>query len=216
MRNLMLLSLFFILSCSTRKNDNINQITQNISPQLTQEEINVTNDFLDAELAAERYKYYRKLGLVLIEDAGNGTRNLLVYEYAYKDWHSFGENGTLQDNERLGWILDTIRVKELKNKYLNVENYNWKISDIKNFNISTIKNKTLINIIKSGEYINLPEKLIIYLTKPLIVDKNNAFISLNIGSSRLGFTSMNHYTALLKKANDKWVISASYDDGVYY
>jgi hypothetical protein len=216
MRNLFLLSLFILLSCSTRKKDNTNQITQNIPPQLSQEEINVTNDFLDAELASDSYKYYKNLELVLIEEAGNGTGCLFVYEYAYKNWHSFGENGTLQDNERLGWILDTVQVKELKSKYINAESYNWKISDIKNHRVSLMKNKTLINIIKSGEYINLPEKLILYLTKPLIVDKYNALISLNIGSSRLGYSSMNHYTALMKKVNDKWVLSASYDDGVYY
>ena len=60
------------------------------------------------------------------------------------------------------------------------------------------------------------EKLILYLKKPLIVVGNNALISFNIGSSALGFTSMNHYTALLKKVNDKWLISATYDDGIYY
>ena len=216
MRNLMLLSLFFILSCSTRKNDISIQENQNILPQLSQEEINITNDFLDTELASDRYKNYKNLEIVLIQKAGNGTGSLLVYEYAYKDWHTFGKKGTIEDNERLGWILNTIQVKELKNKYTNVENYNWEISDIKNFKVTIMKNETLIDIIKSGEYINLPEKLILYLTKPLIIDENNILISFNIGSSRLGYTSINHYTALMRKVNKKWVIRASYDDGVYY
>lgn len=216
MKNLLLLSLFFLLSCSARKKDNINQITQTISPQLTQEEINVTNDFLDAELATDRYKNYGNLEIVLIEEAGNGISNLSVYEHAYKEWHSFGEKATLEDNLRLGWILDTIQIKELKRNYIIKENYNWKISDIKNYKVSIMKNETLRDIIKSSEYINLPEKLILYLKKPLIVVGNNALISFNIGSSALGFTSMNHYTALLKKVNDKWLISATYDDGIYY
>ena len=216
MKNLLLLSLFFLLSCSARKKDNINQITQTISPQLTQEEINVTNDFLDAELATDRYKNYGNLEIVLIEEAGNGISNLSVYEHAYKEWHSSGEKATLEDNLRLGWILDTIQIKELKRNYIIKENYNWKISDIKNYKVSIMKNETLRDIIKSSEYINLPEKLILYLKKPLIVVGNNALISFNIGSSALGFTSMNHYTALLKKVNDKWLISATYDDGIYY
>lgn len=212
----MLLSLFIILSCSTRKNDKSNQIIQNIPPQLSQLETNIVNDFLNAELATERYKNYRNLEIVVIEESLKKSQSIEAYEYTYKDWNSFGENGLLDDNERLGFILDTLQIKTLKNKYLNEVNYNWKITDFKNYKVSLMKNETLRNIIKSGEYINLPKKLIIYISKPLIVDEKNALISFNIGSSGLGFTSMNHYTALMNKVNSKWVIIASYDDGVYY
>ncbi len=216
MKNLIFLSFFFILSCSTRKNENIYQVTQNIQPQLSQDEINIVSDFLDAELATDRYKNYRNLEIVVIEESLKKTQAIEAYEYTYKDWNAFGEKGTLEENERLGFILDTLEIKTLKNKHLKDENFYWKITDFKSYKVSIMKNETLRNIINSGEYIKLPEKLILYISRPLMIDENKSLISFNIGSSELGYRSMNHYTALMKKINEKWIIKASYDDGVYY
>ncbi|WP_310555470.1 hypothetical protein [Flavobacterium sp.] len=201
--------LFFILSCSTKKIDKSNQIIKNISPQLSQSETNIVSDFLNAELATERYKNYRNLEIVVIEESLKKSQSIEAYElnFNYKDsWGKFS-------NE---WILDSIQLRKVKSELENESVYCWKITDFKNYKVSLMKNKTLRNIINSGEYINLPEKLILYLTKPLIIDENNALISFNIGLSKSGFGSLNHYTALMRKVNDKWVISASYDDGFYY
>jgi hypothetical protein len=209
MRNLMLLSLFFILSCSTRKNEKTNQLIQNIPPQLSQLETNIVSDFLNAEFATDRYKNYRNLEIVVIEESLKKSQSIKAYElnFNYKDsWGKF-------INE---WILDSIQLKKVKSELINEPIYYWKISDFKNYKVSLMNNKTLINIINSGEYINLSKKLILYISRPLIINENNILISFNIGSSRLGYTSINHYTALMSKVNKKWVIRASYDDGVYY
>ncbi len=178
---------------------------------LTTEEKNIVNDFLDIELASERYKNYNNLEIIVIEEAGSAIENLLVYEYAYKDFHSFGNKSTPADKQRLGWILDTTQIKELKNKYNAKNDYQWKIADIRNFKINIMKNETFIKIINSGEYTNLPEKLILRVTKPLIIDDYNAFISFRLGV--LGYNTINYYTALMKKVNGKWQMRASYWDG---
>lgn len=212
MKKLIIISILVVISCSTRKNEKTNQI--NI-PQLSEDEIIIVNNFLDAELATERYKYYRDLDIVLIEEAGNGIGNLLAYEYAHKEFLQMERFDKRGDKENR-FFIDSLQTKKLKEKLKKVENYYWKISDISNRKVSLMKDETLRNIIKSGAYINLPEKLILYLTRPLIIDENNALISFNIGSSQSGFDSLNHYTALMKKVNNKWVLSAYYYDGVFY
>ena len=67
----------------------------------------------------------------------------------------------------------------------------------------------------TGEYLNLPNRLIIYLSKPLIFDSEKAFISFSIGSSFLSFNPICHFSALMIKENNKWVKIATYDDGIY-
>jgi hypothetical protein len=214
-----LLLIVIFISCTSKKNtttDKEIQLLKQLKPiddTLTIEESNIVNDFLNRELASETLKYYYNLEIILIEEAGNGIENLVVYEYAYKDFHSDGNKVTAEVNERLGWILDTIQIKNLKNKYIDKKQYHWKSSDIKNFKVNIMKKETFRNIIRSSEYIKLPEKIVIYITKPLMIDNNSALISFRSGSSRLGFTTINNYTALMKKVNKKWLIRANYWDG---
>lgn len=163
-------------------------------------------------MASERYKNYKNCEIILIEEAGNPIENLLVYEYAYKDFHSYGNKATADDNERLGWILDTTQIKELKNTYKAKKECHWTSSDIRNFKVSIMKNDTLRNIINTGKYINLPEKLILHITKPLILNNDTAFISFRL-SPLGGPHSISYYTALMKKINGKWQMRASYWDG---
>lgn len=210
-------SIISLVSCTSIKNTAKTKETQpykhlkSIVESLPTEEYNIVNDFLDIELASERYKFYIGKETILIEEAGNGLENLFAYEYAYKDFHSYGNKGTAEDNERLGWVIDTLHIKELKNKYSDKNPYNWQSSDIKNYKVSVMKNETTTKIINSGEYASLPEKLILRITKPLIIDNYNAFISFRLGV--LGFNTINNYTALMKKTNGKWKIVASYWDG---
>jgi hypothetical protein len=184
-----------------------------IDDTLTIEQSNIVNDFLDVELASERYKNDLNREIIVIEEAGNGIENLDVYEYAYKRFHEYGAKPTTEVKERLGWILDTIQIKDLKNKYGDKKQYHWKSSDIKNFKATIMTKEVFTNSIRSGEYITLPERLIIYITKPLLIDSTTAFITFRTGSSRLGFTTINNYTALMNKVNGKWLIRASYWDG---
>lgn len=180
---------------------------------LTIEEKNIVNDFLDIELASKRYKNYNNLEIIMIEDAGNGIENLLAYEYAYRDFHSDGNEVTAEDNDRLGWILDSLQIKELKNKYSDKKEYHWKSSDIRNFKVNIMKNDTLRNYLKKDRFIDLSEKLILFIKKPIIIDKNNAFISIATRKGFLFGSGINNYTALMKKTNRKWKTGASYWDG---
>jgi hypothetical protein len=179
---------------------------------LTTEERNIVNDFLDIELASERYKNKINNEIIVIENAGNGIENLLAYEYAYRDFHSYGNKATAEDNERLGWILDSLQIKELKNKYSDKKEYHWKGSDIKNFKVNIMKNDTLRNYLKKDRFLELSEKLILFIKKPLMIDENNAFISIYSREGFLG-TNLDNYTALMNKTNGKWKKGASYWDG---
>jgi hypothetical protein len=207
------------ISCTSKRNTTTSKEIQflkqlkAIDDTLTTEESNIVNDFLNIEFATETLKYYYSLEIILIEEAGNGIENLVAYEYAYKDFHSDGNKATAEVNERLGWILDTIQIKDLKNKYIDKKQYHWKSSDIKNIKVNIMKKETFRNIIRSNEYIKLPEKIVIYITKPLMIDNNSALISFRSGSSRLGFTTISNYTALMKKTKGKWQLRASYWDG---
>jgi hypothetical protein len=214
-----LLLIVVLISCTSQKTTAIYEELQllkqlkSIDDTLTIEESNIVNDFLNIEFASETLKYYYSLEIILIEEAGNGIENLIAYEYAYNDFHSDEKKATAEVNERLGWILDTIQIKDLKNKYSNKKQYHWKSSDIKNLKVNIMNKETFSNIIRSSEYIKLPEKIVIYITKPLMIDNNNALVSFRSGSSRLGFTTISNYTALMKKVNKKWEIRAGYWDG---
>jgi len=215
----LIVSIIILTSCMSKKNTLEEKMPTSLvqlklaADTLTAEERNIANDFLNLELASERYENYHNLEIIVIEEAGNGIENLDVYEYAYNKFHSDGYQSTTKVKERLGWILDTIQIKDLKNKFRAKKQYHWKSSDIKNINVNVMKKEVFTNSIRSGEYITLPERLIIYITKPLLIDNTTAFITFRTGSSRLGFTTINNYTALMNKVNGKWLIRASYWDG---
>lgn len=209
-----------LFSCSIQKKESKNRIMQlqeqlKVTSEILFEENNIVNDFLQIELTSEKYKSMENLEIVLIEEAKNRIANLDAYEYAYKDWHSYNL-ATPDDNARLGWILDSIQIRELRSTYMNDDEYHWKSSDIKNYKVTIMKHDSLTNIIKSGSYTEKPEKLILYISRPLIINKNNAFISFASGSSRFGFGEITHLTLLMKKVNEKWVEGPGYDDGVLH
>jgi len=221
MKNLLYAVLSLILfSCSAKKIESKNRIVQpqellKTTPEILSEENNIVNDFLQIELTSDKYKSMENLEIVLIEEAKKEITNLDTYEYAYKDWHSYNI-ATADDNIRLGWILDSIQIRELRNNYKNDNEYHWKSSDIKNYKVTIMKHDSLTNIIKSGSYAEMPEKLILYISRPLIINKNNAFISFASGSSRFGFGEITHLTLLMKKVNEKWVQGPGYNDGVLH
>jgi hypothetical protein len=76
-----------------------------------------------------------------------------------------------------------------------------------------MKKEKFRNIITSTEYLNLPEKIVLYITKPILIDNSLGLITLRSGSTLLGFRTINNYTALMNKINGKWQIRASYWDG---
>lgn len=220
MKNLIFLSIIVIFAtCASKKNTTQNKeihlLTQ-LKPMddtLNTEEINIINNFLDDELKNKLYQIYKEYNIIIIEDAGNGIKSLNTYEYAYKDYHYLnGKDVTQEDNLRLGWILDSLEIKKYREKIVNLKSYTWKITDFKNIKVKLLKFEELRKTTNTGEY--LKKNLILFLSRPLLINKHTALLSFEIGNGDLGFWSVNHFTALMKKKNDKWEVETSYWDGV--
>lgn len=71
----------------------------------------------------------------------------------------------------------------MKKKYLNEKEYRWKVIDIKNYKVEIMKIDFFREILNKGFYVEMFEKLIIYLLRFLIIDKKNVLISFVLGSS---------------------------------
>ncbi len=218
MRNL-LYFLFYVLlfSCSVQKNNKLNNkytTPISIESELTETEGDIINDFIDVELKKDRYKNYKDSEIVVIEEALKKHQSVETYIYSNNEWISMNKINRRDDIENR-YFLDSLHIKKLKLELEKEEIYHWKASDFKNINVSLLKYEELRRIINSGDYINFPSKLIIYLSKPLIIDENNAFISFEAGNGQLGFHSINHFTVLMRKINNKWEQSDYYYDGVF-
>ena len=210
MKNLVILLFFlFILSCSAQKKDTmVKSETSSMETNLTEIESNIVNDFLDFELKKDRYKNYKGYEFFIIEEALKKMKPLSDYEFNLKYKDSWGKSIK-------NWILDTIQIKDLKLKLEKEEVYHWKTSDFKNTKVNFCKYEELRKIINSGAYTRLPKRLIIFLSKPLIIDKSNALISFDIGNGALGNSTITHFTVLMKRVNKVWTEKEFYNDGVF-
>lgn len=220
--------IFHLFSCTIKKSPNNiltdNKVSKTISAinivdSLTMEECIIVNTLLQLQLESDRYKNTRKNEILLIKESINPLVALNAYDYAYKERKSSVSSRLLLNPNSLddedGWVIDSLKIDRLKIKYNNDEVYNWKESDVKNYKISIINSKTFINIIKSGSYINFPEKLVLYVSKPLIINKEYALIFFNSGNSQFGFNTIERFTVLMKKIEGKWVKDIYYYDGTY-
>ena len=113
------------------------------------------------------------------------------------------------------YFLDTLQINKIKSELENEEIYHWKVSDFKNIKVNLLKYEELRTIINTTAYTNFSSKMIIYLSTPLIIDENNAFLSFEIGNGQRGFQSINHFTILMIKVNKKWMQSDYFYDGVF-
>ena len=151
--------------------------------------------------AMEDYK------IVIIEEALKKSKSLDAYEYTYKDLFKYEKkNGNY-------WILDSLQMETTKEK-INSENvYHWKQSDFRNIKIKLLKFEELRKTTNNGKY--LKNNLIIFLSRPLLIDNNNALLSFDIGNGDMGNYAITHFTALMRKVNNKWVENGYYEDGVF-
>lgn len=113
------------------------------------------------------------------------------------------------------YFLDRLRIKKLKIELEKEELYHWKVTDFRNIKVSLLKYEELRTIINTAAYSKFSSRMVIYLSKPLILNENNAFISFEVGDGQLGFHSINHFTVLMRKIDNKWEQSNYYYDGVY-
>jgi hypothetical protein len=199
-------SIIMITSCRSQID-----IIQN---NLTKEENSIVNNFLDSELKNQLYKKFNGYEIVIIEDAGNGIKSLNAYEYAYSDFHLNVKNITPEDNLRLGWILDSLEIKKYREKIINIDPYVWKVTDFKNIKVKLLKFEELTKTTNNGRY--LKNNLIIFLSRPLLIDKNNALLSFDIGNGDMGNYSITHFTVLMQKVDEIWAQRYYYEDGVFY
>ena len=208
-----LILIIIMLSCTSKKasSDNIKNIYNHQSidstSNLSDVELNIVNDFLEVELKADLYKSYKNFNFFVIAEANKKTKPLYAYEFSYKEFFK-------RNKERDFWLLDSLQIKKKKEEIQFEKQYYWKVSDFKNIDVSILKYEELRTIINTGAYISLPSKLIIYLSKPLIIDNKNALISFDIGNGNSGYSEINHFTVLMKKVNEKWIQYELFDDGV--
>jgi hypothetical protein len=117
-----------------------------------------------------------------------------------------------EDIEKI-FFLDSLEIKKINSDLENEPIYEWKVSDFNN-KVSLISDKKIIEMTNTGEYLNFPNRLIIYLSKPLMLGSKKAFISFSV--SIMPFNPISHFSVLMINENNKWVQSVSYFDGIYY
>lgn len=211
MKNLILfISYIFLLSCSAlKRHDSINTKTNPTESDLTIVESAIINDFLDAEFKKDRYKNYKDYQLLLIKEANSKFSSLTIYGYCYDE-----RNLKIRSASNKDWILDRNDIKNIQDTINKSKKYLWKESDVKNFKVGTIE-KDAINqsIKKASEYEKYNNSLIIYLSIPLIVKSNYAFVSYRCDLALNGYKIMDMFTVLLKKSeNGNWEIDSYYYD----
>ncbi|WP_288983816.1 hypothetical protein [uncultured Flavobacterium sp.] len=201
--------IMFIYSCSTNKPK---EQTNDNNSNLTKIEKTIVNDFLDKELIKERYKNYEDFEIIVIEEALKKAKAIDTYLYSLNDWNSMNKIHKQEDFKKI-YFLDSLQIKKIKNQLKNEDVYHWKVSDFKNLKVKILKHEELRKTTNTGEY--LQNNLIIYLSKPLIIDKNNVLINFEIGDGGFGFYPITHFTVLMRKINNKWVEIGYYEDGVF-
>lgn len=209
-----------MLSCTSKKasSDNIKNIYYHQSidstSNLSEVELNIVNDFLEVELNTDRYKSYKNFNFFVIEEADKKIKPIQTYLYAYNEWLEMNKIDNIKDTENR-WILDRNQIQKLNLKLESEKQYYWKITDFKKIQVDLLKHSAFREIIKSGQYINLPNRLIIRLSTPLIIDDKNALISFDIGNGNLGYSEISNFTVLMNKFNGKWIVKTNYYDGAF-
>lgn len=205
--------ILFFFGCAPKKNTKdtfIETFVENtkVENSLSKNEKNIVNDFLDFELKKNKYKNYDNFKILLIKEGIGKISSLNIYRYCYEERNLQIRSATNKD-----WVIDSVEIKNIQDTVKN-KNYLWKTSDITNFKVDTIGVMTINKSTKSyKDYDKYKNKLVIYLSVPLIIKTNNALISYKCSSVVLGYRTIDMFTALLKKSeNEKWKIDSYYYD----
>lgn len=210
-KNLFLSIIFLVASCCVNKKyskSTHNLILVEDKNSIANIESNIINSFLEIELKKNRYKTYENYPIYIIKEKISKLSSLQIYEYCYND-----RNLPLKNSTNKEWILDNADIKKIKDSYnKNIINF-WNSSDFTSLSVTILESSELKKNIKENNYSQLTKKLIIYLSNPLIIDKNNAFISFRIGDGSFGFSTIDSFTILMKKSKTgKWEIDSYYYD----
>ncbi|WP_417942812.1 hypothetical protein [Flavobacterium sp. RS13.1] len=200
-----------LFSCSTKKAELSSMQKFTLASNISSLEKTILNQFLTNEIKKDKYSFSNEV--IVIEEAIPTIKNIEAYQSAYIGYHLHNKP-TLEDNNRLGWVIDSIQIMKRKNETKKEKKYLWEKSNFINENIKIMQVKSFKKMLNEGTYLQMNESLIIYVSRPLILDENNALISFSCGSSKLGFTEITHFTALLKKIKNHWLKTIEYSDGV--
>ena len=165
---------------------------------LTATENTLVNVFLEAELKKDRYKYYKEYELFIIEESVKKTKSIDAYLYSLTEWKSMNRISKISDSQNM-YFLDSLQLQKINRALQKEQVYHWKVGDFNNLKVGLYKYEELRTIINTGAFVNLPKRLIIFLSKPLIINENNALISFNIGSGEIGNSIISHFTVLLER-----------------
>lgn len=214
MKHLLIILIFSLISsCSVNKKSLINQSKINsveVENKISNNEKKIINEFLKIQFSKDKFKNYSRLPITLIKEELGIMYSLGVYEKCYSE-----RNLAIQSVTKREWILDSIQIQKLKSRLKNVKKYSWKKEDLYLENLVLITENDLQKSIRESTYIELPKQLIIYLSKPLIIDENNVFISFKSGDSSLGFMPIENFTVLMKRINGKWFFDNYYFGNIY-
>lgn len=197
MKKVLIIGMVFLaLSCSVKKNNKDGSETINPTVKdknITKTERDIINDFLAIELKKDRYKPYKDYQVCFIKEGISKLASLLVYEYCYND-----RNLPIKNSTNKEWILDEVQIKNIKDTLITKAHY-WNVSDFTAINVSIIEYSELTKSIKENNYTKFSETLILNVSPPLIINDKNAFITFNAHNGWFGYSTIDRFTALLKK-----------------
>ena len=187
MRKNVLLILVIILtfSCSS-------SIKTKEKLELSKNEKEIINNFLENELSSAAYRYRINNNIVVIETTIPKKQVLSAYL-------------SLLINYKKS-LIDSIQAVKMTKELEKEPQYYWKNSDFIIKNLQTQSNEDFRKTIKTEEYFNLPNRIIFHLSVPLLINEKEALVSFMSGSGDTGFTSINSGIVLMIKNNEnKWV-----------
>jgi hypothetical protein len=187
MRKKVLFVLFIILtfSCSS-------SIRTKEKLELSKNEKEIINNFLENELASGAYRYRVNNNIIVIEKTISKKQVLNDYLSLLRNY---------KESQ-----IDSVQVIKMNNELEKEPQYYWKNSDFIIENLQTQSLEDLKRTIKTEEYFNLPQRIIFHLSVPLIINDKEAIVSFMSGSGDTGFTSINSGIVLMTKNKDeKWI-----------
>lgn len=204
MKKIIIILCLLLISCSTKQLKK----SDTIEYELSQQEKKIITDFISEEFAKKRYENYKDYKIYLRKKGFFETAPLIIYGYCYQE-----KNNRFRTANNKNWILDSLQLKNIKDT-LKIKKFTWKETDISNFKVSIVNSEDLSNSIKKeGDYFQFSGSLILTFSIPVIIDKNNAFISYNCLKGLAGFSTIDSFAVLLKKSKDGiWIIDSYYYD----
>ncbi len=199
-----LIGLLLIVSCKSQQSGPAQAAIENT--HLSETASSIINDFLAQELQNSRYNAYRDYHRVAIRESIVQSKSLSDYAFNYEYKNSWGKF----INE---WVLDSIQIQKLQSTLKVEAPFHWRAEDFKSVAVRILESAEIRNSIRTGNY--LRKTLVIHLSKPLMIDKNNALLSYDILNCEWVCRGISHSTVLMRKVGEKWAPHSYYEDGVF-